>query len=352
MTQKVKDKLHLNHNKEADNTEQDASKLPLVSVLLPVYNGAEYLIEAIQSILIQSYKNFELIIINDGSNDESALIIERFKDPRIIFLSQTNQGLAATLNRAIGIANGKYLARQDQDDISLPQRLEKQVSFLEANSDYGMVGTWASIWVGNMETERAHRHPSENLILQFDLLFNNPFVHSSMMVRKTVFHEIGLYSTDKNRQPPEDYELWSRIARKFKVANIPEILHVYREIPKSMSRDDINPFLDRVIKISAENLSWVSGSAVIDQKAIDTAAVMNGGYHHFSTKTKLQDISQMMIQVADTLSTSQGAPRDILRERAQGYFQSLRRRYLSNKYGGRLFTMATALVKKARRLSR
>ena len=80
------------------------------------------------------------------------------------------------------------------------------------------------------KTGRAHKHPSDDLTLKFDLLFNNPFVHSSMMLRKSVFDEIGLYTDDKSRRLPEDYDLWSRIARKFKVANIPEMLHVYREV--------------------------------------------------------------------------------------------------------------------------
>src|SRR5437660_806769 len=102
------------------------SKHPLVSVLLPVYNGARFLEGGIESILSQSYRNIELIIINDGSSDDSAQIISKFHDPRIRAYSQENQGLAATLNRAIHLAKGEYLARQDQDDLSLPQRLEKQ----------------------------------------------------------------------------------------------------------------------------------------------------------------------------------------------------------------------------------
>ena len=96
------------------------TQLPLVSVVLPVYNGAAYLREAVDSILAQTYRSFELIIINDGSKDDSASIIAQFDDPRIRSFSQANQGLAATLNRGIGLAQGAYIARQDQDDISLP----------------------------------------------------------------------------------------------------------------------------------------------------------------------------------------------------------------------------------------
>jgi len=237
-------------------------KKPLVSVILPVFNGEKYLAEAVESILAQSYQRFEFIIIDDGSKDKSLSVIKKFKDDRIKVYSQTNKGLAKTLNRGIGLSKGIYLARQDQDDFSYPKRLEKQVSFLNKNPKCGLVGTWAEIWEGNnKKTHRYHKHPSTNKLLQFFLLFNNPFVHSSVMIRKTALKEVGLYSTDKSRQPPEDYELWSRIAQKYELANIPEVLHAYREIPKSMSRSKLG-FKSKVIKISRENLGRALGKII------------------------------------------------------------------------------------------
>ena len=201
---------------------------PLVSVILPVYNGAVYLREAIESILDQSYANFELIIINDGSRDDSERIIKSIPDARIRYYCQENQGLPATLNRGIELSRGEFIARQDQDDISFPQRLERQVEFLETHPRCGMLGTWAEIWVNDVRTDRAHRHPADNVTLQYSLLFNNPFVHSSVMIRREVFERVGLYCNDRSRQPPEDYELWSRVSRVFEVSNIPEIHLIYR----------------------------------------------------------------------------------------------------------------------------
>ncbi|MFH1863757.1 MAG: glycosyltransferase, partial [bacterium] len=195
-----------------------------------------------------------LIIINDGSKDKSLSIAKGFKDSRIKVYTQTNKGLAKTLNRGISLSKGTYLARQDQDDFSYPKRLEKQVNYLNKNPKCGLAGTWAEIWEGdNKNTHRNHKHPSTNKLLQFFLLFNNPFVHSSVMIRKKALKEVGLYSTDKSRQPPEDYELWSRIAQKYELANIPEILHAYLEIPSSMSRSKLG-FKSKVAKISRENL--------------------------------------------------------------------------------------------------
>ena len=332
-----------------DKFSHSTSEQPLVSVPFPVYNGAAYLREALQSILDQTYTNFEIIIIDDGSKDESAAIVNRFSDTRIKFQTQVNQGLAATLNNTISLAKGKYLARQDQDDISLPQRFEKQVAFLEAHTDHGIIGTWSDIWIGNEKTDRKHEHPSENVLLQYDLLFNNPFVHSSMMIRTSVLKEVGLYSTDTARQPPEDYELWSRIARKCKVANIPEILHVYRELPQSMSRTGTNPFLEHVIIISAENIAFAAGLTDSDQRALDVAALMNGAYHRFSSKTKLREMGQLCREAADSICDSSNAPHGVLSERVHNSYLILRHHYLSAKYG-KLYRLIKSCQDKKRNL--
>lgn len=320
--------------------------VPSVSVLFPVYNGAPYLKDAINSILNQSFDDFELIIIDDGSKDGSASIVQQFDDPRIRFFAQENIGLAATLNRTIKLSRGKYLARQDQDDLSLPKRFEKQVAFLETHQDHGMVGTWAEIWEGSNRTQRAHKHPTDSMFLKFELLFDNPFVHSSVMLRKTVFDKVGLYSTDKSRQPPEDYELWSRVARQFEVANIPEFLHIYREVPTSMSRNGINPFLDRVINISAENLAFAAGmnhTDQIDGMTIDLAALSHGAYHRVSPKPSLKDISAILIEAADGLENSSnpsGSSHDLFVARTQGCLHSIWLNYFRYRYGVRIYRMA------------
>lgn len=305
----------------------------LISVILPVYNGAEFLEESILSILNQIYTNFEFIVLNDGSTDKSASIIQKFKDPRIRYYEQQNQGLAATLNRGISIAKGKYLARQDQDDISLPERFRKQIEFLENHTNHGMVGTWASIMEGSNKSRRAHMHPSESLLLKFELLFNNPFVHSSIMIRKSALDKVGLYSTDPRRQPPEDYELWSRVAREFDVANIPEILHVYREVPRSMSRDGVNPFLERVINISVENLAWVTGREKKDRDINDYAALIHGSYHRLTRNPDHQSMSSMLYEAADILSNHQNPQREILRERVRERLPARLPFSITSKYG-------------------
>jgi glycosyltransferase involved in cell wall biosynthesis len=304
---------------------------PLVSVILPVYNGSYYLREAIECMLGQTDTDFELIIIDDGSKDDSANIVSAYADPRIRFYSQQNRGLAATLNRGISVAKGRYIARQDQDDTSLPDRLLKQVNFLETHSEYGMVGTWAEIWEETKSTERFHKHPADNLSLKFDLLFDNAFVHSSLMIRKTVFDEVGGYCTDPNRQPPEDYELWSRVARRFRVANIPEVLHVYREMPRSMSRTGNNPFLQHLLKINMENLAWATGGRYSEQSLRDLAALIHGTYPQFSGKTSLRELITIVREAAQFLCNQENAQHDALQDRVRSRIHSLRYHYYQAK---------------------
>lgn len=226
-----------------------------LSIILPVYNGMPFLSQAIDSALTQSFCDFELIIINDGSKDNSEASIKNINDSRVRYIYQKNQGLASTLNTGINLSKGKFIARLDQDDLMLQSRLAKQVEYLELHPDCAMVGTWSEIWLGDKLTSRGHWHPASCDTLRLELLFDNPFVHSSVMMRADVLRDVGGYSVDKLRQPPEDYELWSRIARNYQVANITEILTVYREVEGSMSRIEESPFLPNVIQISAENLA-------------------------------------------------------------------------------------------------
>jgi glycosyltransferase involved in cell wall biosynthesis len=295
-----------------------------LSVIMPVYNGEKYLREAIESTLNQTFSDFEFLILDDGSTDRSSSIISEYDDPRIRIFSHANRGLAATLNRGIELAAGEYIARQDQDDISMPERFEKQISFLENNPRVGMVGTWARIFEGLGETSRAHKHPAENYLLKFDLMFNNPFVHSSVMIRKKALGQVGGYSTDKWRQPPEDYELWSRIARISDVANIPEFLHVYREVPHSMSRDGLNPFLEKVVRISSENIAWVLGKKKPDQSIQDISAIIHSARHLLSRKPSFSRMATHLNKAVDNLMCLPGADRAILLERTSNVLGAIR----------------------------
>jgi cellulose synthase/poly-beta-1,6-N-acetylglucosamine synthase-like glycosyltransferase len=269
---------------------------PDVSVILSVRNGGVDLPKAIESILAQTFTNFELIAIDDGSTDETGAYLDNIFDPRVRVFHQAGAGLAASLNRGISLARGRYISRQDHDDLADPSRIAKQVTFLEMHPNHALVGTRAEIWVGDKPSNRFHDHPTEDQILRFDLLFNNPFVHSSVMIRKSALDRVGGYTTDPERQPPEDYELWSRISRHYRVANLAERLTVYREVPSSMSRDGAQPFLRKLVTISSENLAHATGAAAPQQIHIEIASLIHGAEAPVSRK---QDAKRMCAVVAE-----------------------------------------------------
>lgn len=256
--------------------EQRVMSVVKLTAIVPVYRGERTLAEALRSILAQSVDGLEVIVLDDGSPDASWRIANEIKDERLVIVQHPNRGLAATLNRGIGLARGRYIARQDQDDVVLAGRLTKQMAFLDAHPDVAMVGTWAQIYSGDTPTERYHKHPCSCEALRLELVFDNPFVHSSMMIRTEALREIGGYCEDKSRQPPEDYELWSRIASRYRVANLPEVLTIYREMPESMSRTGDNPFLRNVVQIASENLSAVLAPEYSSKDCVALAELYHG----------------------------------------------------------------------------
>ncbi|WP_136513077.1 glycosyltransferase family 2 protein [Geomonas edaphica] len=274
---------------------------PVVSVVLPVYNGDRFLEESLQSILRQSFTDLELIVINDGSTDGTREILERYcdRDPRLRVWHQENRGLSRSLNVGLELARGRYLARQDADDVSLPERIAKQVAFLDAHPDYCMVGTWSHIIEEQRHSLRFHRHPAENGPLKFNLLFDNFFVHTSVMVRKSALDAVGAYTTAQVRQP-EDYELWSRLlrGRLGKMANLPEVLVEYREVEGSICRSDSRSFTDQVMAISRLNLAAFSGREPEDQLVADLSALVHGVFDQVSTRPDFAAIFMLLRRTA------------------------------------------------------
>lgn len=225
----------------------------LVSFILPVYNGEAYLLESISSILNQSYKNLEIIVINDGSVDKSEEIIKNINDPRIVYIFQSNQGLSSALNAGIKVAKGDFVARQDQDDISLPNRIGVQLNYLLKNN-IDFVGS-RSIVIDDQGNKIAkHNHPLSSIACKLFLQFDNPFVHSSILARKDIFLN-DLYSTELDKQPPEDYDLWCRLSKKFDMENVPQRLVLYRQLQSGMSQSNRRSFLENIKKISVKTIS-------------------------------------------------------------------------------------------------
>jgi glycosyltransferase involved in cell wall biosynthesis len=274
---------------------------PVVTVVLPVYNCPQYVGEAIESILAQSYGDFEFIVIDDGSTDETPGILAAYRDSRIRLYRHGNRGLAATLNRGIELARGSYIARQDQDDVSMPTRLAIQVAHMKANQQCALVGTWARIRRELADTHRYHKHAADSDSLKFELLLNNPFVHSSVMMRSSALMRVGGYCEDRTRQPPEDYELWSRMARHYEVANIPEVLHIYRETAGSMSRNGSSPFRNHLVNISAENIAWATGVPSSHPHVINLASLVHDAPFRLQGRPDLSEMTKIFKRASEAV---------------------------------------------------
>ena len=211
---------------------------PLVSVVMPVYNGARDVPRAIASVFDQTFRDFELIVVNDGSQDETAAVLDSMTELadsrlRVVHLTR-NVGVAAAVNHGIGLAQGDYIARHDHDDISRPTRLEQQVGFMQAHPECGLLGTRRkSGWpTSRPNADIFIRSRTPCCSLRFCLTTTSFIVPLSFPSAYSI--QWGLLDRPM-RQPPEDYELWSRIARQYEVRNLPEQLLIYREMPKSLS---------------------------------------------------------------------------------------------------------------------
>ncbi len=211
------------------NDEQAA----LVSIVLPVYNGEKYLAESLDSILAQTYRNWELVIINDGSTDSTENLILKYQDKRIkYFPNDGNKGIIFSLNRGLRESNGIYIARIDADDIALPYRLEKQVRFLSENPDYDLCGSYFQTIDSNGRFLKNVTFPANNRDAQSYLLLHNCFCHSAIMMRTGIAKDLKY---DENFQVCEDYDLWYRISRTGKILNLPEFTTLYRVHDNNMS---------------------------------------------------------------------------------------------------------------------
>jgi glycosyltransferase involved in cell wall biosynthesis len=204
---------------------------PKVTVLMPVYNAEKFLDEAIRSILNQTFTDFEFLIIDDGSEDRSIEIVESYDDPRIrLIRNDSNFGITSTLNRGIDLARGHFIARMDADDISYPERLEKQTKYLTENPDCALLSTWAREISEFGEPLRIGGWKSRHYY--YYLIFRCVMYHPTVMFRRDAVITVGKYALPYS----EDYELWNRIARKFKIASLEEVLLDYRLTETSLSR--------------------------------------------------------------------------------------------------------------------
>jgi hypothetical protein len=226
---------------------------PEVSVIMPVYNAQEYLSQAIESILSQTFTNFEFIIIDDGSTDNSLNIIKTYDDPRIVLIrNETNLKLINSLNKGISVARGKYIARMDADDISLPERLARQVEFMDQHPNIGVCGTWVELF-GEHGEQAFWRFTDNPDAAKCVLLFGCCVAHPSVIVRRSIL-ETG-FSYSYLYPHGEDYGLWVQIAQKYDITNLPQVLLKYRISGSQISTQYAQQQQETTAKIQLEQIN-------------------------------------------------------------------------------------------------
>jgi len=221
------------------------SQIPKVSIIMSVYNGGKYLHEAIESILNQTFIDFEFIIVDDASNDNSSNILTNYaaQDRRIkLITNKHNIGLTKSLNKGLRIARGSYIARQDADDISHPERLGHEVSFLDNNSDVGLTGSHVSLIDKTGREFSTLKPPTNHDEIRNQLLRGNSFCHGSVMFRRSCVPIVGFYR--EQFKYTQDYDLWLRISEHFKVANIDKILYQHRRTSSAIARRHLSEQLN------------------------------------------------------------------------------------------------------------
>jgi glycosyltransferase involved in cell wall biosynthesis len=267
---------------------------PLVSVAMPVYNAEKYLRYSIESILNQTYANFELIMVNDASTDSSGEIILSYSDPRIrYFENAENLGIVKTRNKCIEQARGKYIAVLDNDDIALPMRLEKQVEFLEANSGYGLCGSYYEIINEKGTVLHKITVPAADEQIKTHLLFNNCFCNSSVMIQSRLLKG---FSYPEGLDMVEDFYFLHYVSKKFKIANLPVYVTQYRMHGKNTSIEKREGL--RLLRKTVDSLILTDLGIPFSGEELDLHShFVNGNFHFFKNTAQLVQLEAWLVKI-------------------------------------------------------
>lgn len=269
--------------------------MPKVTVLMTVYNTEKYIRTAIFSVLNQTFKDFEMLIINDGSTDQTEEIILSFKDPRIrYYKNELNLGISTSLNKGIELSNGKYIARMDGDDINYPNRLGKQVAFLDQHKDHGLIGSWYYVINNNGALRTVKRKSTVDIDIRLSMLFENQFIQSSVMMRTAMLKEMRY---DVELEVCEDYDLFMRFLYKSKVANIPEELITYRWYGGNTSIVKQRLILESFIKIFSKTLDHYDIIHTQEELFIHSVLAFRYSKKYFNTDERITSLNSWLNKI-------------------------------------------------------
>ena len=252
------------------------STSPLVSVIMSVYNGETYVREAIDSILRQTFKDFEFLIIDDASNDRTPQILRSYDDPRVRLLTNDkNIGQSASSNRAIEISKGEYIARMDSDDVAAPERLQRQVEFLDANTGVSVVAAWVEIIRNDRLTAEVWRESSNPGVLAWDFTWRCPVTNPTVMIRREDFLTVGGY--DGQYRFCEDHELCTRFIVAGKtITLIPAVLHRYRVWPGQIGTSKEKQQWEEISRSAHRYVEWLLDRSVDRQRVEEIINLYRG----------------------------------------------------------------------------
>lgn len=243
-----------------------SNRSPKVSVVMAAYNAADYIETAVDSILAQTFTDFEFIIIDDGSSDGTCILIKGYDDPRIrVIKNERNLGLTLSLNKGLMAAQGRYIARQDADDISYATRLAKQVAFLDEHAEVGLVGSsWDTIDVQGKKLSTKHTITDSQQLAE-QILVENAITHGTVLIRRGIIEQAGLYRPEVGNA--EDLDLWLRMGEVSRLANLEEPLYASRVHDKSIVGGSLEFHLESVYKVRQLTLErWVQAGNTLATK--------------------------------------------------------------------------------------
>lgn len=292
-----------------------------------VYNGASYINRAIISVLGQTYNNFEFIIIDDGSTDETASICASHQDARIRLLrNDKNLGLSTSLNRGIDAARGRYIARMDADDISYPTRFANQLAYMESHPEIGICGTW---YESDDGTTVVNKHPPvEDSTIRLMLIFNSVFAHTSVFIRRDLILKNNL-RYDPNHLAAQDFDLWVRCAPYTQFSNLPEIQVRYNNHSNNVSHRKRKEQL-RVADIARKNMLAKIGLTAQEDELQLHLALLNFNFH--GNHSQLNDLGNWLNKLVKHTKNNLGVSEEEVSSQLSPYWYGACGRLAANGY--------------------
>ncbi len=316
---------------------------------MPVYNGQAFIGQAVDSILNQTYSNFELIIINDHSTDDTCRIIDTYQknDNRIIGIKNSqNWGISVSLNRGIEVAKGCYIGRMDADDISLPTRFEKQIDFLERHDTIGLLGTNGTYIDEAGKGLGLFCHFEDDLLIRWGSLFNSQFIHGSIMFRHSLIPQAGTYREDFKYA--QDYEYFNRLLLYTKGANLKERLVEWRKIKGNISSQRKDEQLEFGVRIAMDNINRLFGySFVSDQEEMLVFRGLYRGSFQNAREEQVSKFLQILEKFKQAQAISPAVEKRLKSIIATRMFEALYRkgiRYDNYQYLGKLIQLSPLAV--------